>query len=170
MTSVKPRDPAEEPVDPDVGVDVPVSGLWDGQAPVFAVVAAGGALGAVARYGAAVLWPTASGRFPWTTFLVNVVGCALIGVLMAVVAELRPHTHRLVRPFLGTGVLGGFTTFSTYAMDVRGLLVAERYAAAGACLFGTMAAAVLTVWGSASLTRYALAERFAAVAETEGAR
>ncbi|WP_432160295.1 fluoride efflux transporter FluC [Streptomyces sp. NRRL F-5630] len=167
MTSAKPRDPAPEPVDPDVGADVPVSGLWDGQGPVFAVVAAGGVLGTVARYGASVLWPTASGHFPWTTFLVNVVGCALIGVLLAVVAELRPYTHRLVRPFLGTGVLGGFTTFSTYAMDVRGLIVAERYAVAGAYLFGTMAAAVLTVWGSASLARYALRERFAKVAEGE---
>ncbi|MEU6440334.1 CrcB family protein [Streptomyces sp. NPDC047046] len=167
---MKPRDPAPEPVDPDVGADVPASGLWDGQGPVFAVVAAGGALGAVARYGAAVLWPTARGHFPWTTLLVNVVGCALIGVLMAVVAELRPHTHRLVRPFLGTGVLGGFTTFSTYAMDVRGLLVAGRYVAAGACLLGTMAAAVLAVWGSASLARYALRERFETVAEAEGAR
>lgn len=161
---------SREPVDPDVGAEVPVSGLWDGQGPVFAVVAGGGALGALARYGAGVLWPVRGGDFPWTTFLVNVVGCALIGVLMAVVAELRPHTHRLVRPFLGTGVLGGFTTFSTYALDVRGLLVAGRYGPAALYLFGTMAAAVVTVWGSASLARYLLRERFAVVAEAEEAR
>ncbi|WP_433344157.1 fluoride efflux transporter FluC [Streptomyces sp. CA-253872] len=176
---MKPRDQAPgpagpdpagpDPADPDVGADVPVRGLWDGQGPVFAVVAAGGALGAVARYGAAVLWPTVGGAFPWTTFLVNVVGCALIGVLMASVAELRPHTHRLVRPFLGTGVLGGFTTFSTYVLDVRGLLVAGRYVAAAGCLFGTMAAAVLTVWGSASLARYVLRERPAGALGTEEA-
>jgi CrcB protein len=157
------------PAEADTGAGAPAAGLWDGQGPVLAVVAVGGALGAVARYGAAVLWPTARGAFPWTTFLVNVLGCALIGVLMAVVAELRPRTHRLVRPFLGTGVLGGFTTFSTYALDVRALLVAGRGVAAGACLFGTMAAAVLAVWGGASLARYALRERTGAPARPKEA-
>ncbi|WP_261988702.1 fluoride efflux transporter FluC, partial [Streptomyces sp. wa22] len=53
--------------------------------------------------------------FPWAVFAVNVTGCALIGVLMVLLAERGTVTHPLVRPFLGVGVLGGFTTFSTYA-------------------------------------------------------
>lgn len=72
-------------------------------------VALGGGLGGLARYGALLLVPGL-----WGTLLVNVLGCALIGVLMAFV----PRAHPLTRPFLGVGVLGGFTTFSAYAVDV----------------------------------------------------
>ena len=63
----------------------------------------------------------AAGGFPWPTFLVNVSGALLIGVLMVVVTDVvtgRP----LLRPFLGVGLLGGFTTFSTYALEARDLL------------------------------------------------
>nr|WP_246024019.1 CrcB family protein [Nocardia yunnanensis] len=88
---------------------------------ILVVIALGGALGALARYGLARLWPTPPGGFPWATFLTNVLGCFLIGVLMVLVTELW-SAHPLVRPFLGVGVLGGFTTFSTYANDIRALL------------------------------------------------
>ena len=60
------------------------------------------------------------GSFPWTTLLVNGVGCAVIGVFMVVITDVWA-AHRLVRPFFGTGVLGGFTTFSTYAVDIQKL-------------------------------------------------
>jgi len=83
--------------------------------PVLAVIAVGGALGSVARYGLNVALPY-SGGFPLSTFVENVAGCLLLGALLVVLTELR-RPHRLVRPFLGTGVLGGFTTFSTYAVD-----------------------------------------------------
>ncbi|WP_187357008.1 fluoride efflux transporter FluC [Actinomadura sp. CNU-125] len=92
-----------------------------GEAAVVAAVSAGGGLGAAARYGASLLWPVHGSAFPWTTLAVNALGCALTGVLMTVLARARAP-HRLVRPFLGTGVLGGFTTFSAYAADVHGLL------------------------------------------------
>lgn len=85
------------------------------------MVALGGAIGASARYGASLLWPVETGGFPWTTFWVNVVGCAVIGVFMVVITDVWA-AHRLVRPFFGTGVLGGFTTFSTYAVDIQRLL------------------------------------------------
>lgn len=110
----------------------------------MAVVAAGGALGACARYGAALAWPTPSVGFPWTTLWVNTVGCVLMGVLMVVVTEARPRTHPLVRPFLGTGILGGFTTFSTYAVDFR-ILSEHRVGPALAYLAGTVVAALLAV-------------------------
>ncbi|MFF2522105.1 FluC/FEX family fluoride channel [Streptomyces liangshanensis] len=123
------------------------------QWPVLAVISAGGAAGASARYGADLLWPVAPGAFPWTTFGINVLGCALIGVLMVLVAEDGRSAHRLVRPFLGVGVLGGFTTFSTYALDFHGLLGRHAYATAFAYAAGTLAAALAAVSAAALVTR-----------------
>ncbi len=76
-------------------------------------VSAGGALGALARYGLQLAWPVPAGGFPWSTLVINASGCLLIGVLMARVAG--------PQPFLGAGVLGGFTTFSAYAAEIRGV-------------------------------------------------
>ncbi|MGA5561388.1 fluoride efflux transporter CrcB [Streptomyces platensis] len=125
---------------------------WRGQWPVIGVVAAGGGIGAAARYGAGLLRPTGDGSFPWTILAVNVVGCALMGVLMVMVTEVRP-AHRLLRPFLGTGVLGGFTTFSTYAVDIQRLIDARHPAQAMAYLAGTLLAALAAVWGAVTGTR-----------------
>jgi CrcB protein len=119
---------------------------------VVAVVALGGAAGATARYAASLLWPTADGAFPWTTLLVNVAGCVLIGVFMVVVTDVWA-AHRLVRPFVGTGVLGGFTTFSTYAVGVQRLVAEGRPGTGLAYLAVTVCAAVAAVWGAARLTR-----------------
>jgi CrcB protein len=111
---------------------------------VLGAVAAGGALGALARWGVAEAVPHSSGSFPWATLLTNVLGCFLIGVLMVVVIERLPE-QRLVRPFLGTGILGGFTTISTYAVDTRTLLAADRPALAAAYLVGTLVVGLLAV-------------------------
>ncbi|MER5987796.1 CrcB family protein [Streptomyces sp. NPDC001787] len=124
-----------------------------GQAGVLGAVAAGGALGAVARYAALRLWPAADGGFPWTVLVVNVTGCALIGVLMVLVSERGTVTGPLVRPFLGVGVLGGFTTFSTYAADVSGLLVRQEVPRAMAYAAATVVGALGAVWGAAATTR-----------------
>ncbi|MFD2080680.1 CrcB protein [Actinopolymorpha cephalotaxi] len=120
-----------------------------------AVIAAGGALGALARYGLTVAVPDGSGAFPWGTLLVNVIGCALIGVLMTLLLEVWV-AHRLWRPFLGIGILGGFTTFSTYAVQTRALLAAGQTATGLLYLFGTVAAALVAVWFGAHLTRLAV--------------
>ena len=92
---------------------------------VVAVVAVGGVLGAEARYGLAVGLPHAPGAWPWATLLANVSGCLLIGVLMVLVTE-RHAAHPLLRPLLGVGVLGGYTTFSTYAVDAVAAVAAGR--------------------------------------------
>ncbi|MEU1469434.1 fluoride efflux transporter CrcB [Streptomyces sp. NPDC005761] len=128
------------------------------QTAVVTVVALGGATGASARYGAALLWPTATGGFPWTTLVVNVVGCAVIGVFMVVISEAWA-AHRLVRPFFGTGVLGGFTTFSTYAVDIERLVDGGRARTGLAYLALTLLAALAAVWSAVWLTRRALAWR-----------
>ena len=85
---------------------------------MLAVMAVGGALGSAARYELGLLWFQPAGRLPWTTLLINLLGALLLGMLLVAVTELwRPH--RLIRPLLGTGVLGGFTTFSTFALQLR---------------------------------------------------
>lgn len=89
---------------------------------MLAVIAAGGALGSAARYGLAVVLPQDAARgLPWATLAVNAVGCLLIGVLMVLTTEVFA-AHRLIRPFIGVGVLGGFTTFATYSVEIRTLL------------------------------------------------
>ncbi|MBB4924430.1 fluoride efflux transporter CrcB [Kitasatospora kifunensis] len=122
---------------------------------VVAVVALGGVLGAEARYGAGRVWSTAAEAFPWTTLTINVVGCLVIGVFLVAITEGRP-AHRLVRPFFGTGVLGGFTTFSTYCVDVQRLLNHGQSAKAVGYLALTLAAALAAVAGGAGATRWVL--------------
>jgi CrcB protein len=97
---------------------------------VLAVIAAGGALGALARWGVAVVIPHAApADLPIATLTVNVVGCLLIGILMWLVLEVWGE-RRYARPFLGVGVLGGFTTFSAFAVEIRGMLVDGAWAVA----------------------------------------
>ncbi|MEU2505362.1 CrcB family protein [Streptomyces sp. NPDC007863] len=115
------------------------------QAPAVAAVAAGGVLGASARYGATLAWPTAPGTFPWTVFLVNALGCAAIGLLMVFATEAPRTPHPLLRPFLGTGFCGGFTTFSTYALDTRGLFGAGSPVEGVLYLGGTLVTALAAV-------------------------
>ncbi|WP_233160357.1 fluoride efflux transporter CrcB [Actinophytocola xanthii] len=112
-------------------------------------VSAGGAVGALVRYAAFAVWPTRSGGFPWATFAVNVTGCLLIGLSMALV------TPRLWRVFLGPGLLGGFTTFSTYAEEVRALLDWARPGTAVAYLAATVLAALAAVAAGGWLARRA---------------
>jgi CrcB protein len=145
MRAGQPR--VDEPVESDVDLSVatrgrrPARGKW----PVVAAVAVGGMLGAVARYGASLMWPTSSGGFPWTTLTVNVVGCALIGVLMVVISDVRA-AHRLARPFFGTGVLGGFTTFSALAVELVDRVDSGRVAIAAVYLVVTLAGGLAVAW------------------------
>ncbi len=128
---------------------------WRTQTPVVAVVALGGAAGASARHAASLWWPTPPGGFPWTVFWVNIAGCAVIGVFMVLITDVWA-AHRLVRPFFGTGVLGGFTTFSTYAVDGRGLLAAGEPRTALPYLAATPVAALTAVWLAAWAARRVL--------------
>jgi CrcB protein len=125
---------------------------------VLAVIATGGALGALARFGASRLWPTPTGAFPWTTLAVNTAGCLLIGVFLVAATEIFT-AHRLLRPFLATGVLGGFTTFSTYCVDIERLVDGGHATTALAYLAATLAAAMAAVGTGAFCTRRLLADR-----------
>ncbi|MGW5329163.1 fluoride efflux transporter FluC [Streptomyces sp. NPDC004014] len=131
---------------------------WRTQAPVVAVVSAGGALGATARYAFTLAWPTPPGGFPWATFWTNVTGCAVIGVFMVLITDVWA-AHRLVRPFFGTGVLGGYTTFSTYAVDIQKLADGGHPRTALAYLAVTLIAAVAAVWAASAAARALLTRR-----------
>jgi CrcB protein len=137
--------PAARAVDPDVDLHVPDQRLeWDRKRFVLPVIAAGGMLGAGARHAASQAWPAPAGSFPWATLGVNVAGCLLIGVLMVLVVEVG-GAHPLLRPFAGVGVLGGFTTFSTYAVETTELLRDGRHGLALAYWGGTLALALVAV-------------------------
>jgi fluoride exporter len=122
--------------------------------PVLGAVSAGGAIGALARYGLSTAWPNPPGHFPWAVFVINVSGCFLIGVLMVLITEVVTP-HRLVRPFLGVGVLGGYTTFSTYTGDIQQLVAAGAARTGLLYLAGTLVAALAAVYAALTLTRLA---------------
>ncbi|MFG2172441.1 fluoride efflux transporter CrcB [Streptomyces niveus] len=152
-----------EPIDPDVDLTNAAQRreLRRSHYGVLLVIAVGGALGAVARFGAAQVWPTPPAAFPWTTLLVNAAGCLVIGVFLVTVTEVF-SAHPLLRPFFGTGVLGGFTTFSTYCVDIQRLFHAGRAGTALGYLSATLVAALAAVTVGAWSTRRILAKRSAA--------
>ncbi|MGK5558675.1 fluoride efflux transporter FluC [Actinomadura kijaniata] len=149
-------DSTSRPIDPDVDLRVPEQRAELRRHPgtTVAAVAAGGALGALARYGVGAAFPHAPGAFAWATLAVNTVGCLLIGVLMVLVTEVR-RPHHLVRPFLGTGVLGGFTTFSTYTVDAHQAVRHGAPHVALAYLAATLACALAAVLAGVRVTRRA---------------
>lgn len=109
-----------------------------------AAVSAGGGIGSVARYLLTVAAPAGSG-FPWAVFAVNVSGCFLLGALVVYLLEVWPP-RRLLRPFLAVGLLGGYTTFSTYAGGVMTLLTGHATALADAYALTSVVAALIAVW------------------------
>jgi CrcB protein len=126
--------------------------------PVIATISAGGVLGAVARYAVSAAWPHRPDGFAWSTWSINVSGCLLIGVLMVLISEVWVG-HRLLRPFLGVGVLGGYTTFSTSIVDVQ---QAAAHGAAGVAfvyLGATLLGAMLAVWVGSAVTAWAIRTR-----------
>lgn len=122
---------------------------------VLAVVAAGGIIGSLIRYQLGLIWPTSAPEFPWTTLTINVTGAFVLGVLMVAISE-RWRGHPLARPFFGAGVLGGYTSFSAFAVDILLLIRADRPASAALYLVGTLAGALLGAAGGMVLARRTL--------------
>lgn len=122
---------------------------------VVLVVAAGGALGSLARWGVGELIPWTAPQFPWATLLVNLTGCLLLGALMVLVLDVLPP-RRYLRPFLGIGVLGGYTTFSTAMLETRDLLAAGEAATAMAYVSASLVAGMLAVWLGIASARFAV--------------
>ena len=131
---------SEEPTEVSRRFDV-LRSRWD----VLLVISAGGALGSAARWGVGELVPWSGDGFPWATFVENVSGGFALGVLMVLLLDVWPP-RRYLRPFLGVGLLGGFTTFSTYMLETRDLLDGGEAALAMAYLTGSLVVGLIAVW------------------------
>ncbi|MGC3994827.1 MAG: CrcB family protein [Propionicimonas sp.] len=128
---------------------IPVRPVWLG------VILAGGTVGTAVRAALESAWPAVPGEWPWTTFWINVSGALVLGVLLEVLAASGPDRgwRRGLRLGVGTGVLGGYTTYSTFSVETVSLL------RSGALLTGVGYALVSVVVGvvlavsAASITR-----------------
>jgi CrcB protein len=100
--------------------------------------------------------PASAPGFPWATLAVNISGALALGVLMVCLLDLWRPT-RYGRPFLAVGVLGGFTTFSTYTADTRALLLDGHVPLALTYLAATLFFGLLATWCGLAVTRRALA-------------
>lgn len=110
----------------------------------IAAVALGGAAGSVARYVMTTMVGTAFGTaFPWSTLSVNLLGCFVMGLVVEASA-LAWSPGATLRTFLTVGILGGFTTFSSFSLDVAVLLERDQWAAA---LGYVLASVILSVLG-----------------------
>jgi fluoride exporter len=92
----------------------------------LALISLGGALGAAVRYEFTLAFPVHAGHFPFTTFAINISGAFLLGLLLEWLARHRDETD-WARWFVGVGVLGAFTTFSTMAVELT-LLARDGHA------------------------------------------
>jgi fluoride exporter len=118
--------------------------------PALGVIAVGGGIGSVLRYLLARALPRATDAFPTATLVTNLLGALLLGALVVAVTEVwRPHP--LVRPALGTGLLGGFTTFSTFAVEVRSLPRPDALLYLAVSVVGGVALAAAGMWAVRSL-------------------
>lgn len=121
------------PIDPDLAPADPAEPSlthhrrlprhWHGRAQpgVIAAIALGGMLGSTARYELAQAIPTPLGHFPWATFWTNMSASFVLGFSLILLLERFPPT-RYLRPFLATGIIGAYSTMSTYLVETAVLL------------------------------------------------
>jgi CrcB protein len=121
----------------------------------LAAIAVGGGIGSLARYLLSAAFPAGHG-FPWAIFAVNVSGSFLLGLLMVYLLDVWPP-RRFLRPFLAVGLIGGYTTFSTYAGGVMTLFTSGRLALADSYALTSILAALVAVWCGMKAASAALA-------------
>jgi CrcB protein len=118
----------------------------------LAAIFAGGVVGALARTGLAEALPHDSAQWPWATFTVNVFGAFLLGYFATRLQERLPlSAYR--RPFLGTGICGALTTFSTMQVELLKMLDHEHYGLAAGYTAASIAAGFVAVWAATTITR-----------------
>lgn len=121
----------------------------------WSAVFAGGAVGTLAR-GAltAVMPPPDATRWPWSTFSANILGAFLIGYFTTRLLERLPVSNYR-RPFLGTGVCGGFTTFSTMQVEILAMLKHHAYVLAVSYVITSITLGLVAVYAATALVRRA---------------
>jgi len=154
-----PGDRAEPTVGPTAaGRPRPGTPSRRGDSRVLAAIALGAALGAPARYGVAQVVHVAKDSFPWATFWTNISGSFALGLLLVLILERFPPS-RYLRPFVATGFLGAYTTYSTFAVDTVVLTkdghagIALAYAAAS--LVVGLVAVGTGIWAARAIPRRA---------------
>jgi CrcB protein len=121
--------------------------------PVSLAVALGGALGALTRYLVdRFIEAREFGVFPWATFTINVSGCFLVGVVIAALVD-RHNTPAWLRVGLVMGVLGGYTTFSTFSQETLDLIEGGKMGVAAFYAFGSLGAGVAAVFIGMQMVR-----------------
>jgi fluoride exporter len=118
----------------------------------YLLVAAGGALGAMARYWVYNAGPFSGQKSALATFAINAAGSLLIGIAYVVLVE-RAHLPPEWRSFFTVGLLGAFTTYSTYSLDALQLLQSGQYGAALLYLFGTLLVCLFAAWAGLHIAR-----------------
>lgn len=119
----------------------------------YIAIAAGGALGALMRFGLANWVYAYTGRgFPYGTLVVNVLGCLLMGVLYVLLLE-RIAGEVTWRAFLLIGMLGAFTTFSTFSIETLNLLESGAHLRALSNVLASVTACLLATWVGIVATR-----------------
>lgn len=112
----------------------------------------GGAIGALARAGLEKAFPATGHGWPWATFVVNVLGTALLGYVVTRLQErLPPSTYP--RPLVGTGLCGALTTFATLQVEVIALARNDHLLLAAAYLAASVAAGLVAVYLTTALSR-----------------
>jgi fluoride exporter len=128
------------------------------QPGVLAVIALGGMIGATARFELAEAIPIAPGGFPWATFWTNLSGSFVLGFLLVILHRRLPPT-RYLRPFLATGIIGAYTTMSTYQVETA-LLIKDGHAATGLLYgAGSVVAGLVVASAGIVLGRFVAAPR-----------
>jgi fluoride exporter len=112
---------------------------------ILVAIALGGVIGAAARYAVAEAVPVSDQGFPTATFLVNVVGAFLLGVVVVLSVDRLPPS-RYLRPFVATGIMGAFTTFSTLAVETVLLVDRDRAALAATYVGATLVVGLAAAW------------------------
>ena len=121
--------------------------------PVIAAVAVGGAIGSAARYLIAGWVQSAAwAGFPYGIFTVNISGGLIMGILTELMA-LKWNVSLEMRAFLTTGILGGYTTFSTFSLDSALLIERGAYASAAIYIVGSAAVSILALFAGLWLIR-----------------
>ena len=120
---------------------------------IWLAIAAGGALGAVARHGVnhVVHQRALATSFPAGIFIINVAGSCAIGVVAGLIASQRLELSENARLFLVAGVLGGFTTFSSFSLDTLTLMRAGHYGQAFWNVSGQVVLSLAGVWAGFKL-------------------